>query len=138
MKAKGTTDFTPGGSIKQALEGSCVSACGAMLTNGAVSESDLLGQLGEWSDPQRLAEELNSRGLGSWEGGNSTTDDLSEFLSRGPGGIELKAYGTEAHMVVAEMTDSGVLIRDPGVGAYYVQPLATVDQYWTTRGIVSR
>jgi hypothetical protein len=52
-------------------------------------------------------------------------------LSRGPAAIGLKAYGVEAHMVVAELGEEGsALIRDPALGASYIQPFETIEQFW--------
>ena len=63
-------NVTEGGAVLQSTAGSCVAACGEMLSGGAMSQAEFLAQLGEWSNPGALAEALNAlEGVTTWEGG---------------------------------------------------------------------
>ena len=53
-------NVTEGGAVLQSSAGSCVAACGEMLSGGAMSQAEFLAQLGEWSNPGALAEALNA------------------------------------------------------------------------------
>jgi hypothetical protein len=57
--AEGASQFTKGGAVEESLRGSCVAACGTTLSGGARTETELLGQIGEWSNPEALADVLN-------------------------------------------------------------------------------
>src|SRR5205814_10588652 len=41
----------PGGAVGQITHGSCVSACGEMLSGGLRTQQQLLNELGDWSNP---------------------------------------------------------------------------------------
>jgi hypothetical protein len=63
-------NVTAGGAVRQRTAGSCVAACGEMLSGGAMSQAEFLAHLGEWSNPGALAEALNAlEGVTTWEGG---------------------------------------------------------------------
>ena len=103
-----------GGAVGQLTVGSCVSACGEMLSNGAVTQSKLLGQIGEWSNPARLADALGN----GWRGGyfGSGADALAA-AERGPMGAALQAGTGPGHMVVTSpLGDGAFLVRDPWAG----------------------
>jgi len=123
-------NFSQGGAIAQTRTGSCVSACGAMLTGGTLSEDQLLAELGEWSNPQSLARSLNARG-GGWRGSYfASGSDALAAAERGPMGAVLQAPGSPAHMVVIEPTSTGVfLVRDPLPGVTYKVTPAWIEKY---------
>lgn len=81
-----------GGAIGQATEGSCVSACGAVLSGR--SQAELLGMPGDWSNPQALARELGE----GWTGGffGSADDALA--------GGKPWAYGSDARQAPGRAT----------------------------------
>ncbi|MBO0871270.1 MAG: hypothetical protein J2P15_22175, partial [Micromonosporaceae bacterium] len=120
---------TPGGAVTQTLPGSCVSAAGEMLTHGAVSQADLLAELGEWSNPVALRDALNARGIdgGGWRGGFLTEQDALRVASAGPIAAVLMAPGERSmHMVAIEPAGDGTFtVRDPLPGVTY-----TVDSAW--------
>lgn len=89
-----------------------------MLTGGARSQADLLGSLGEWSNPQALARELGE----GWTGGFfGSADDALAAAGRGPMGATLQAGAGPGHMVVTSpLQRGGFLVRDPwGGGSTY-------------------
>lgn len=101
-----------GGAIGQATEGSCVSACGAVLSGR--SQAELLGKPGDWSNPQALARELGE----GWTGGFfGSADDALAAASRGPMGATLQAGTGPGHMVVTSpLGGARFLVRDPWAG----------------------
>jgi hypothetical protein len=122
----------PGGAVSQSTDGSCVSACGEMLTGGTVSEADLLAKLGDWSNPGALARELNQRaGSEVWQGGYFESGaDALEAARRGPTAVILQAPGGNAHAVVVEPLESGnFLVRDPLPGQTYEVTSDWIEQY---------
>jgi hypothetical protein len=124
-------DFRAGGAVTQSRDGSCVAACGEMLSGGARSEAELLKQLGEWSHVAELAKALNGGVEGPWLGG-AVSCSLDQLLSGGTAAIELKVFRADAHLVVAQRVDSNsALVRDPALGASYVQRLSRLTKYWT-------
>src|SRR5262249_50028251 len=112
-------NVTEGGAVAQGLSGSCVSACGEMLSGGALSEGEFLAQLGEWSNPKALAEALDTlEGAGTWQGGYFAGEaDAIAAAQQGEIGAVLQAPNLPAHMVVVEPGEGGLfLVRDPGIG----------------------
>lgn len=111
----------------QCADGSCVSATGQVMTNGAVSERQLLERLGEWSNPEALARELNrllpeSRFTGGYF---ATAEDALAIAQSGRFGAVLQARGAPGHMVTIEPIGKNGSFRvfDTGIGASYkVQP----------------
>ncbi len=95
-----------------------------MLSDGAKSEQEFIHEIQETKGAtnDNLAKALNDGGAGPWTSSARTpvASQLEDVLSNGPAGITVKAFGTEAHMVVAQMADDGnVLIRDPATGQSY-------------------
>jgi hypothetical protein len=116
----------PGGSVAQSHPGSCVSACGEMLTGGARSEAEFLASLGQWSNPKALASELGS----GWTGGFfGTGAEAIQVARQGEMGAVLWAPGQRAgHMVVIRPSGAGFVVRDPDPGVNY-----TVGARWIGR-----
>ena len=81
--AKGVTNVVEDGVFTQCLDGSCVAATGQVLTRGVATERELLGRIGEWSNPQALAKELNRLDPSAgWKGGYFA--DEADALVIGP------------------------------------------------------
>ena len=121
-------EVTRGGAVRQSREGSCVSAVGEMLTEGRVTEKQLLTELGEWSNPESLAKELNKKTAPSeWTGGGfPTEEDALRAAQRGPFGAELRVGPKLGHMVYIEPLESGGFgVHDPEPGICY-----QVDEAW--------
>jgi hypothetical protein len=121
-------EVTRGGAVRQSCPGSCVSAVGEMLTEGKVTEEQLLSNLGEWSNPESLAKELNRRaGAPEWSGGGfPTEEDALRAAERGPLGAEVRVPSRPGHMVHIEPIESGGFsVRDPEPGVCY-----QVDEAW--------
>jgi hypothetical protein len=78
------------------------------------SQAELLGKLGDWSNPQALARELGE----GWTGGFfGSADDAIAAASRGPMGATLQAGTGPGHMVVTSPLGEGrFLVRDPWAG----------------------
>ncbi len=116
-----------GGTIQQSLPGSCVSAAGSGLTNGAVSEADLLAKLGQNSDVGPLLKELNANpNTGTYTGRyflDPSGQEAVDVAKLGPMAAKLQAPGGIGHMVLIEPADNGTfLVHDPlpqGVGSTY-------------------
>src|SRR5262249_57257003 len=112
-------NVTEGGAVLQSTAGSCVAACGEMLSGGAMSQAEFLAQLGEWSNPGALAEALNAlEGVTTWEGGYfASAADAVVAAQEGQMGAVLQAPFLPAHMVVLEPGEAGMfLVRDPAIG----------------------
>lgn len=121
-----------GGTVSQSCEGSCVSAVGEILTGGAVKEERLLSSLGEWSNPQALARELNVvEGGERWVGGYLTEADAVRVASNGQMGATVMSPGAKSmHMVALEPTGPGrYAVQDPLPGMCYEVDEAWVRQY---------
>ncbi|MBB2923756.1 RHS repeat domain-containing protein [Cellulomonas cellasea] len=102
----------PGGAEAQLTGGSCVSACGAMLSGR--SQTELLAKLGDWSNPQALARELGDGWIGGFFGSG---EDAVAAASRGPMGATLQAGMGPGHMVMTSPLGNGrFLVRDPWAG----------------------
>ena len=117
----------PGAVRPQSAGGSCVSACGEVLSGGARTESQLLGALGEWSNPQALARELGS----GWTGGGfGSGADAVAAANRGPMGAVLQAPGGPGHMVVTSPLGGGRFqVLDPFDGTGYVVDSSWIERY---------
>jgi RHS repeat-associated protein len=122
-----------GGTVAQSCPGSCVSAVGEILTNGAVTEEKLLAELGEWSNPEALAKELNKVTGEQWVGGYVTEEDAVKMVNQGKVGATLyEAGGKSQHMVAIEPTGTGTFsVEDPLPGQCYEVDEAWVRQYVT-------
>ena len=123
------TDVRPGGTVSQSCPGSCVSATGEILTGGAVTEERLLSQLGEWSQPDALARELNAiEGSERWVGGYfGSGEDAVRAANRGQMGATVYSPGAKSqHMVAIEPAGPGkYAVQDPLPGMCY-----QVDESW--------
>ena len=94
----------PGGAVGQTTSGSCVSACGEMLSGGSVTQQELLDQIGEWSNPQSLARALGD----GWKGGGfASAEDALAAADQGPMGAELRVPLESGHMVVTTPVGDG-------------------------------
>lgn len=132
--SEGTSNVIEGGTFTQCAAGSCVSATGQILSNGAVTESQLLGKLGEWSNPQALATALNDAAPGSsWTGGYfASEDDALAVAESGQFGAVLQAPGAPAHMVTispAPLSPGYFVVQDTGAGATYTVNSSWIRQY---------
>ena len=127
------TNITEGGTILQSLGGSCVSAVGEILTDGAMSEAGFLGELGEWSNPGALADALNGLGrFGTWESGYfGTGAEALAVAEEGEMGAVLQAPGLASHMVVIEPgAEAGTfVVSDPAIGATYDVTAGWIEKY---------
>lgn len=127
------SNYTKGGTFLQCGNGSCVSATAQNITNGAVTESQMVSQIGEWSNAESLAGALNQGNVngGGWIGGMVSEGNTLRLASNGIIGAELQAPGVAAHMVAIEPVAGApgkFLVLDTGVGASY-----TVDSAWITK-----
>jgi RHS repeat-associated protein len=111
------TNIRKGGALAQTQPGSCVSACGQMLSGGARTEGELLARMGQWADPMKLADELGN----GWHGGYfSSGADALRAANRGPMGAVLQSpMQRGGHMVVLSPTERGFLVQDPLPGITY-------------------
>jgi hypothetical protein len=123
----------PGGAVAQSSEGACVSACGEMLTNGRISQSDLLDNLGEWSTPNALRDHLNNVDTPGWHGGYFVDDDAAVQAARsGTIAVTLQSPMQRGqHMVITEPLPDGTFrVRDPyGGGSTYIVNEDWIRQY---------
>ncbi|MDX3657039.1 DNRLRE domain-containing protein [Streptomyces sp. ID05-26A] len=127
------TGVTIGGAVSQSRPGSCGSACGEMVTGGAVTEAEFLDDIGEWVSIEQLTGALNRRGADpQWIGGAFPGPEQAVLVAtNAPQAILLLwASGRRAgHFVVSEpLENGGVLIRDPDPGVTYV-----VDSDWISK-----
>jgi len=119
-----------GGAVAQMTGGSCVAACGEMLTNGAAVQRMLLDSLGDWSNAESLANKLGS----AWKGGGLSAEDALLVARNGPIGAVLNSpYQRGSHMVYMEPINSGLfLVRDPWNGGSTYQ----VNVDWVQKYVV--
>lgn len=121
----------PGGAVRQTTNLSCVSACGEMLTGGAISQEHLLSVLGENSNAEALARALGP----GWQGGGVDMEKPEAFdalVARGKPWAARVPGQRGHHMVVVDgLNDDGnVMIRDPWHGSSYETPLADFLPEW--------
>ncbi|MEV6596496.1 hypothetical protein AB0M36_06450 [Actinoplanes sp. NPDC051346] len=126
------TNHRDGGAVQQTTDGSCVSASGEMLTDGRVTQAELLSELGDWSNLSALRDELNKHdGEGTWTG--HYFQDGGEALrqaSEGPMAAQVQAPFGRAHMVILEPGENGSFtVRDPNEGSSYDVDGAWVEKY---------
>ncbi|MEV6772292.1 hypothetical protein AB0N05_27040 [Nocardia sp. NPDC051030] len=128
-------DIHPGGAVPQTRPGSCVSACGEMLSDGRVTQGEFLAVMGEWSNPIALAKALNERdNSGPWRGGYFPDGDTALAVAQsGMVALTLRAPGVKGeHMVVTEPLPNGnFLVRDPLPGVTYEVGPDWIKQYAT-------
>ncbi len=92
------SNYAPGGTFLQCLEGSCVSAAGQNLTNGAVTEAQMLAKINEWANPEKLAAALNSDNVmgGGWIGGMVSEANVLRLANSGRIGVTCRPQGCQA------------------------------------------
>jgi hypothetical protein len=127
------SNFKQGGTFLQCLEGSCVSATAQNLSNGAITEAQMVAQIGEWSNAEALAHALNLRKVngGGWIGGMVSEEHTVALANSGRIGAELQVPRQAAHMVSIEPIANAAgkfNVLDTGVGASY-----TVDTSWIVK-----
>jgi hypothetical protein len=133
--SSGIRNVVDNGTFTQCGNGSCVSATAQVLTNGAVTEKQIVAKIGEWADPTKLPSVLNELAPGAtpWRGGYFVSaEDALAIASRGPMGAVLQAPGSAAHMVtISPISGSNGLFRvqDTGVGKTYDVPASWIMQY---------
>jgi hypothetical protein len=133
--SKGITNVVENGTFTQCGNGSCVSATAQVLTNGTVTESQVVARIGEWADPLKLTGVLNDLAPGStpWRGGYfGSSADAVTIANKGPMGAVLQAPGEAAHMVtISPVPGSPGMFRvqDTGVGKTYDVPASWIGKY---------
>jgi hypothetical protein len=137
--------------VQQSNPLSCVSACGEMLTNGAIKQDVLIEQLRQYwpeslrqehmtADLEWLAKELGP----DWKGGylklaDATPDKkLGWLLNRQePFCAELYEGGPMGHVVIVDGVDNNgnLRIRDPFHATQYEMTRDEFFKYWTERAV---
>ncbi len=128
----GVSNLRVGGAPVQSLEGSCLSSCGEILTDGVVSEGEFLAEIGEWATPEWLSDALNARaGAARWQGGYfGSSKDALRATRRGRGATVLWDPKVGRHAVVVEPLPSGrILVRDPSFGGTYEVTLDWIEEF---------
>lgn len=118
-----TVDEQPGGAVGQSTENSCVSASGEKLSNGALTQDQLISAMGDPASLEQLRDQFNQAGVNgssNWKAGALPSDDLYRALTnRGdPFIAELKVPQSKiAHAVVVTGGDDDYIhIADPADG----------------------
>lgn len=71
------------------------------MTGGALTEAQLLDSLGDWSNIDALADQLNANNVGNWTSGFfGSGGDALTIANRGPFAADLRAPGTPGHVVM--------------------------------------
>ncbi len=121
------TDPIPGATRSQSLKGSCVSACGEILSGGRHTERQLLDALGEPSEQHALADALGEGWAADFFDSGS---EALEVASRGPMGAVLQSPGSSRHMVVTSPRGDGTFqVLDPWDGTGYIVDAAWIERY---------
>ena len=113
------------GAVRQLQPQSCVAACGEMLTDGAVSQPDLIERIGAPASTEDLAQALNTMlDTDAWQWGYfaEPQDTLACVLRGAMAGLLWVPGARIGHMVVIEATESAggrFRIRDPFDGFSY-------------------
>ncbi|MDR3617674.1 MAG: papain-like cysteine protease family protein [Candidatus Obscuribacterales bacterium] len=129
--------------VKQCHRLACVSACGEMLTNGEITQTDLVTRLARYepshvsgeilaSSPQYLAEELGA----GWTSKPTGAGKLGDLLRRKvPFAIELKEFDHIPHLVIADGIDEAgnIMIRDPWDATRYEMQPSEFAKFFTGR-----
>lgn len=122
--------------VQQVGRMSCVSACGEMLTEGAIKQKDLLNQLGAPVATKYLARVLGPM----WDGGPVDEAALEVLLHRGSWVADLRermglryARLEPAHAVIVDGVDSSgnIMIRDPAQATRYEMTRYEFMEAWT-------
>ena len=133
--SKGITNVVENGTFTQCGNGSCVSATAQVLTNGTVTEAQVVARIGEWADPLKLPGVLNDLAPGStpWRGGYfGSSADAVTIANKGPMGAVLQAPGEAAHMVtISPVPGSPGMFRvqDTGAGKTYDVSASWIGKY---------
>lgn len=121
--------------VRQTTDDSCISAVGEMLSQGRLSEKELITKLGERPDIFDLLEHLGP----NWSK-KGKFRSLAEIGKNGPWGTELMEnagtdLGKSVHSVIVEViTSSGnVVIHDPWEGTVYEMTEKNFNKGWTRR-----
>ncbi|MEU4241970.1 hypothetical protein [Actinoplanes sp. NPDC026619] len=119
-----------GGAVKQITDGSCVSAAGEMLSEGRFPQERLLAQLGDWSNPSALSNEMNERDGGGWKSGYfASPEDAVRKAEDGPMAAVAQVPGG-GHMVMLEPRGDGTFtVRDPYDGGSYDVNSQWIEKY---------
>jgi filamentous hemagglutinin len=122
--------------VQQVGRMSCVSACGEMLTEGAIKQKDLLNQLGAPVATKYLARFPGPM----WDGGPVDEAALEVLLHRGSWVADLRermglryARLEPAHAVIVDGVDSSgnIMIRDPAQATRYEMTRYEFMEAWT-------
>jgi len=122
------------GTFLQCRDGSCVSATAQNITRQAVTESEMLSRIGEWSNSESLAKALNEAQVhgGGWIGGMVSESNTLMLARRGMIGAELQVPGQAAHMVAIAPVEGAkdvFKVLDTGIGASYEVDAAWINKY---------
>lgn len=124
--------------VKQINNVSCVSACGEMLSNGAIDQATLINNLGAPVGLQHLADELGPEWTGVTIGNKEQV--LDYLLNNGSWAAELRSPPASmyaridmGHSVVVDgVNDAGdIMIRDPWEGTRYEMTRYNFLKHWT-------
>ncbi|GHG30004.1 MULTISPECIES: WXG100-like domain-containing protein [Amycolatopsis] len=127
-----TIDESPGGAVGQLNNGSCVSACGEMITSGGRSQEELIGKIGAPAPFESLAKELGPE----WRAGGISWKDFHNIVEETPVVAELMEMGKMPHAVIVEGFDEAgnLKIRDPwSGGSTYKMTREAFNRVWTSR-----
>lgn len=124
--------------VRQFNEDSCISAVGDMLSEGKVTQQELIARLGERPDITDLVDILGT----GWTSEKRSFKSLAEIGEHGPWAAELmENSGTELekslHTVMVDGVNSSgnVVIRDPWEGTTYEMTPKKFLKDWTTRAV---
>ncbi|MEP6757528.1 MAG: hypothetical protein ABJA67_18650, partial [Chthonomonadales bacterium] len=124
--------------IRQSTEDSCISAVGEMLSDGRLTESALMAELGDRPDVTELLKYLGSE----WTSEAKRFKSFAEIGQKGPWAAELmENSGTELekslHTVVVDGVESSgnLIIRDPWEGTTYEMTQQSFLKDWTRRSV---
>lgn len=105
-----------------------------MLSNGRITQAELLEEMGSPGFPERLAPLLGP----GWKGGYVGPAHLDTLLTEhGSWGAEFKEFGRIGHMVVVDgIDDAGnFMIRDPAKATRYEMTRKDFLELWTGRAV---
>lgn len=130
----------PDSAVRQVTNGSCVSACGEMLTDSRIPQDSILDKIGEWSNSESLAKYLRENDGGPWAGGY-IEPYFEQIVARGqPWAAEMfprDSLNSYHHMVIVDgVGEQGVSIRDPWEGSSYTMVKEEFVRRWTGLGVV--
>lgn len=127
--------------IRQSHNSSCISAVGQMLTNGKLSEKDLMAKLGTPGDISRLPTVLGDE----WTKETIKSTTLAEIGKHGPWAAEMldspwTKFPNPPHVVLVKgrSTAGNVLICDPLEGTEYEMTVSNFFATWSGRAAYRR